>query len=355
MSLLDRLKAEIAQSGPMSVAEYMVRCLHDPRDGYYATRAEIGAEGDFVTAPAVSQMFGELIGLWAAETWGRLSRPSPLRLVEIGAGDGLLMLDAMRAARVLPGFSEAVELCLVEPSDRFFARQAERLEAHGPRRARTLADVPRGPAILIANEVLDCLPARQFVRTERGWAERRVTTGEDGGLAWGLQPSLAPAGAPDDLAPGLVWEVSPTQAALGAELGARVAEQGGCALLIDYGRDRPEPGDTLQAVAAHRKVDPLGAPGEADLTVWADFPGVLVAAEAAGAATAGPVGQGAFLRRLGIVERAAALARARPDRAETLGRQLERLTAPDQMGTLFKVAAIHHPSLTVPGFDEETP
>lgn len=354
MSLLERLKAEIALSGPMSVADYMVRCLHDPKDGYYATRAEIGPEGDFFTAPAVSQMFGELIGLWAAEVWDRQGRPSPVLFVEIGAGEGLLAADALRAGRAAPGFLEAVELWLIEPSDRFFARQAERLGTHGPKRARTLAELPDGPAIVVANEVLDCMPARQFVRTERGWAERRVTVGQDGALAFGLQPSLPPAGAPADLAPGLVWETAPAQGALGAELGLRVAEQGGCALLIDYGRAEPEAGDTLQAVAGHRKVDPLSSPGAADLTVWADFPTVAAAARGAGAGVSGPVEQGTFMRRLGIEHRAAALARARPDRVETIARQLARLTAPDQMGSLFKALAVTPPGFVPPGFEEET-
>jgi SAM-dependent MidA family methyltransferase len=350
--LKDRLKAEIAASGPMSVAEYMGRCLHDPADGYYATRAEIGAEGDFVTAPAVSQMFGELIGLWAAETWRRMGRPSPVLLVEIGAGDGTLLADALRAARLVPAFLQALDLRLIEPSDRQFAQQAERLAAHGPRRSRTLSDLPDGPAIVIGNEVLDCLPARQFVRTDRGWTERRIGLDAAGELAFGLQPSLPPPGAPADLAPGLVWEVSPAQAALGGELGARVAGQGGCALLLDYGRARPEPGDTLQAVARHRKLGPLDTPGEADLTVWADFPAVAEAARAAGAAVSGPLEQGTFLRRLGIEHRAAALARARPDQADALARQLERLVSPSGMGTLFKALAVHHPTLAPPGFEE---
>lgn len=352
MSLKDWLKAEIAAGGPISIADYMVRCLHDPTGGYYATRAAIGAEGDFVTAPAVSQMFGELLGLWAAETWDRLGRPSPVLLVEIGAGDGTLMADALRAARLVPAFLEAVDLRLIEPSNRQFAAQAERLAAHRPTRARALAELPDGPAIVIGNEVLDCLPVRQFVRAERGWTERRVGLDPAGELAFGLQPCLPPPGAPADLEPGLVWELSPAQAALGAELGGRIAEQGGAALLLDYGRSRPEPGDTLQALARHRKVGPLETPGQADLTAWADFPAVAEAARAAGAAVSGPLEQGAFLRRLGIEHRAAALARARPDRADTVARQLERLTAPAGMGTLFKALAVHPPTLTPPGFEE---
>jgi len=355
VSLGERLRAEIAATGPISVAEFMLRCLHDPSDGYYATRPALGPGGDFLTAPMVSQMFGELLGLWAVESWNRLGRPSRVRLVELGPGDGTLMADALRAAAVIPAFVEAVDLTLVEVSPPLAALQRERLAASPvePTWARSLGEIePGAPVILIANELLDCLPARQFVRVQRGWAERVVGLGADGGLAFGLAPTVRPSGAPEDLEPGLVWEVSGAQAALGAEVGALVAREGGCALFVDYGRDRPEPGDTLQALRRHAKVDPLTSAGEADLTVWADFPSVLAAAREAGAEAAPVLTQGEFLRRLGIERRAAGLARARPDMAEVIGRQLARLTAPDQMGVLFKAACVHAPGLTPPGFEE---
>ncbi|MDI1364821.1 MAG: SAM-dependent methyltransferase, partial [bacterium] len=190
MSLLDRLKAQIAQDGPIGVAEYFTRCLHDPRDGYYATRPDLGPGGDFITAPLVSQMFGELIGLWAIETWTRMGRPAPFRLVEMGPGDGTLISDLLRAARLAPDFLAAAELWLVEVSPPLRALQAQRLEAapRVPRWADRLEAVPAGaPIILVANEVLDCLPARQFVRTETGWAERVVGLDEQGDLAFGLK------------------------------------------------------------------------------------------------------------------------------------------------------------------------
>ena len=356
MSLSDRLKRDIEAGGPLTVAEFMARCLHDPQDGYYTTRPALGADGDFITAPLVSQMFGELIGLWAAETWLRLGSPQGVRLVEMGPGDGTLMEDALRAARAARGFLDTAEVVLVETSAPLAARQQARLQAKAPRLRwiSRLADLgPGGPVLLVANELLDCLPARQFVRTPSGWAERVVGLGDEGELAFGLAPRLPPPGAPANLPPGLVWEVSPAQTALGAELAALVARDGGAALLIDYGRDRPEPGDTLQALKAHRKVDPLDRPGEADLTVWADFPSVLEAAREAGAAVTPILPQGLFLARLGIAARAEALARARPDLAPVLGRQLARLTDPDQMGSVFKACAIEAPNgPALPGFEE---
>jgi NADH dehydrogenase [ubiquinone] 1 alpha subcomplex assembly factor 7 len=353
-SLKDRLRAEIAQSGPISVADYMARCLHDPQDGYYAIRPALGADGDFITAPMVSQMFGELIGLWAVETWTRMGRPAAFVLAEMGPGDGTLMSDALRAARLAPDFLAAARLCLVETSAPLRELQAGKL-ADGPLTASwtdRLEQLPDGPLILIANELLDCLPAKQFVRVRSGWAERRVGLDDKGALIFGLTPTMARPGLPEDADEGSLWELSSAQQTLGAAIGARISGQGGAALLIDYGRDAPGPGDTLQALVRHRKVDPLACPGEADLTVWADFPAVLQAARDAGGETAGPLPQGDFLQRLGLGQRVAALTRSRPGLAETLERQRARLAEPDQMGTLFKACAVHSPGLIPPGFDE---
>jgi SAM-dependent MidA family methyltransferase len=358
MSLLDRLKAQIAQDGPIGVAEYFTRCLHDPRDGYYANRPGLGATGDFITAPLVSQMFGELIGLWAIETWTRMGQPSPFRLVEMGPGDGTLMSDLLRAAKLSPAFVAAADLWLVEVSPPLRARQAERLADAAPNWADRLEAVPAGaPMILVANEVLDCLPARQFVRTDKGWAERVIGLDEAGALAFGLRGLSAPTrGEPappeaGDTPVGAIVEASPAQEALGAEIGHRLAADGGAALLIDYGRDAPGPGDTLQAIQGHQKVDPLESPGQADLTVWADFPAVLAAGVAAGA-RAGPILQQAtFLAMLGIEARAEALAAARPDRADQIARQLDRLTGQAQMGALFKAVCLHAPGFTPPAFE----
>uniref|UniRef100_B0T8A5 ATP synthase beta subunit/transription termination factor rho n=1 Tax=Caulobacter sp. (strain K31) TaxID=366602 RepID=B0T8A5_CAUSK len=394
MSLLDRLKAQIAQDGPISVAEFFTRCLHDPRDGYYATRPALagmkgGEDGDFLTAPGVSQMFGELIGLWILETWTRMGRPSPVRMVEMGPGDGTLISDVLRAARLLPEFLNAADLWLVEVSPPLRAAQAVKLAPLTPSWADRLEVVPAGaPLILVANEVLDCLPAHQFVRTEGGWAERVVGLDDSGNLAFGLKalqsplpldgggagvggvrgvgrranlgtsgsaftpiPNPSPIEREGSYPPGTIVESSPAQAALGSEIGHRIARDGGAALLIDYGRDAPGPGDTLQALKAHTKVSPLAQPGQADLTVWADFPAVLAAAAEAGAATGPILTQGAFLQGLGIEARAQALAAARPDQADKLTRQLDRLTGRAQMGELFKVVCLSAPGLAPPLFE----
>ncbi|MBI1407786.1 MAG: class I SAM-dependent methyltransferase [Caulobacter sp.] len=349
MSLKDRLKAEIAQSGPISVADYMIRCLHDPQNGYYATRPALGGGGDFITAPLVSQMFGELIGLWAVETWTRLGKPERFRLVEMGPGDGTLMSDLLRAVRLAPDFVAAAELWLVDASEPLKEAQAEKLGGYRPRWSPGLGGVPGGaPMVLIANELFDCLPARQFVQTPGGWVERLIGLGDDGELAFGLAPSEH-GQAPEPGA--MILEASPAQDALGAEIGARIAADGGAALIIDYGRSVAEFGDTLQALKGHEKVDPLAFPGESDLTVHVDFPGVIVAARAAGAEASGPVPQGQFLGRLGIQHRAEALTAARPDRSMTISRQLARLCAPDQMGELFKAICIHQPGFDAPGFE----
>jgi NADH dehydrogenase [ubiquinone] 1 alpha subcomplex assembly factor 7 len=337
MSLKHRLAAEIAAEGPIDIAAFMTRCLHDPLDGYYATRPALGERGDFVTAPLVSQMFGELIGLWLVETWRGIGAPARFVLAEAGPGDGALMADLLRAARLDPAFLRAAELWLVEVSPPLKALQAERLGEAGPRWAGSLGELPAdAPLLLVANELLDCLPARQFQRTASGWAERVVGLDEAGALAFGLRPAPVQLG---EAPVGAVFERSPAQEAFAADLAGRLAQQGGAALLIDYGPGAPGCGDTLQALAGHRKVDPLEAPGEADVTMHADFPSVLRAARSAGANGA-LLSQGEFLRRLGVEARAAALTKARPDRAETTARQLARLIAPDQMGELFKALAL---------------
>ena len=350
MSLLDRLAAEIAANGPISVARYMTVCLHDPQGGYYATQPALGEAGDFVTAPLVSQMFGELIGVWLASAWELMGRPDEVRVVEMGPGDGTLMEDVLRTVRVAPGFAAAADVWLVETSPPLRRLQEERL-GETVRWAASLDQVPGGaPVLLVANELLDCLPARQFVKTAVGWREQLVGLDRFGALAFVRAPTPA-AGLLPDAPEGAVYEQSAAQAALGAALGARIAGDGGAALLIDYGRAEPGFGDTLQALSRHEKVDPLARPGGADLTVHADFPAVMAAAQAQGAQAA-ILTQAEFLARLGIGARCEALVRARPDRAATLGRQLNRLISGDEMGELFKVCAIHAPGWTPPGFED---
>jgi len=363
MGLEHRLKRQIALEGPITVAAYMAACLHDPQDGYYAARPRLGADGDFITAPLISQMFGELIGVWAAETWARLGRPSPFRLVELGPGDGALMHDALRMLKRIPGFVEAADLWLVEPSAPLQALQAATLSGVDLHWATRLEEVPgSAPMLLIANEVLDCLPARQFVRTETDWAERRVGLDAGGELTFGLSPTpggFKPPPFAADAPVGAVWELSSAQTALADEIGLRVTKDGGAALLIDYGRDTPGFGDTLQALKAHAKVSPLATPGLADLTIHADFPAVAAAAQQAGAETTRVLSQAALLRALGIEHRtgaliAAARAKGRPDQAKVIDRQYARLMDPDQMGTLFKAIAIHQKGLVVAGFEDRS-
>jgi NADH dehydrogenase [ubiquinone] 1 alpha subcomplex assembly factor 7 len=350
MSLRDRLERLIAESGPISVAQYMTACLHDPDGGYYATRPALGPGGDFVTAPLISQMFGELIGVWLVSAWEQMGRPQRFRLVEMGPGDGTLMSDALRAVRMAPDFLKAADIWLVEVSPPLRALQAERL-GETVRWARALDEVPgEAPLLLIANELLDCLPARQFVRTAVGWAEQIVGLDDKGRLAFGLASTPA-AGLLPHAAQGAVFEQSAAQAALGAQLARRIVADGGAALLIDYGRDEPGFGDTLQALRRHEKVDPLACPGEADLTVHADFPAVLDAADAEGASTA-ILSQAIFLAKMGIGARSEVLLRARPDRSAALGRQLQRLVGADEMGELFKAACIHSPGWRPPAFED---
>jgi NADH dehydrogenase [ubiquinone] 1 alpha subcomplex assembly factor 7 len=353
VTLLDHLKGLIAREGPLSIARYMEICLHDPQHGYYAARPRLGEGGDFITAPLVSQMFGELLGLWAAEIWTRLGRPAQVRLVELGPGHGVMMSDALRGARLVPGFLEACEVWLVETSAPLRQRQAETLAASTNLHwTACLADVPAGaPMVILANEFLDCLPIRQGVRTPSGWRERRVALGADGRLTFTpAEPIAAPPGLADEPV-GSTVEWSDALRDLGSAVGALMARAGGAALFIDYGRDRPGPGDTLQALRGHRKEPPLASPGHADLTAHVDFPSFLAAAGRAGAAVGPILNQGAFLSSLGIEARAAVLATSRPGRAATIERQLERLISPDQMGDLFKVALVCQPGLTAPGFE----
>ena len=355
MSPLAELRAIIEHKGPLGIDEYMTLCLHHPEWGYYATRPALGAEGDFITAPLISQMFGELIGLWAAEVWMRLGGPRRVLLAEVGPGDGTLMSDMLRAARVAPRFLDAAEVWLVEPSPPLRTRQRERL-GDRPRWAKSLDELADdAPLILIANEVLDCMPARQFAATGEGWTERRVGVNGSGALTFVMEAATArPPPAPTSgAAEGMLMEYSAVQAAFAGQVAERVARQGGCALLVDYGRAEFESGDTLQALRRHAKVDPLSAPGVCDLTVWAEFDVVADAARAVGAAVAGPVLQGTFLGRLGVEARAALLSRARPEHAPSLARQLHRLTHPEQMGELFKAMAVFRPGDPVPpGFEE---
>lgn len=348
--LEDHLVQLIRANGPITLERFMAEALGHPRYGYYRTRDPLGRAGDFITAPEISQVFGELIGLWCADLWTRMGVPVPIKLVELGPGRGTLMTDALRAiGSAVPDFAAALSLHLVETSPVLRRLQAERLEASWH---DDIADLPAAPMIIIANEFFDALPVRQFVRTAQGWRERRVTVSA-GRLAVELGPLSREAAdlmAQDHVeAPvGACIEVSPKREAMMANL-ARLVGRDGALLIIDYGPAISGSGDSLQAVRTHRFAEILEAPGEVDLTAHVDFATLARVAAQAGAAVHGPVRQGAFLGALGIEARARQLlANADARQGETIRSAVARLTAPDAMGDLFKVLAIGAPDGPVP-------
>jgi NADH dehydrogenase [ubiquinone] 1 alpha subcomplex assembly factor 7 len=359
-SLEAEIRRRIDVAGPMSVAQYMELCLTHPRHGYYTTRDPLGAAGDFTTAPEISQMFGELIGLWTAAAWRAMGSPENVRLVELGPGRGTMMLDALRAAKVMPDFRSAVVVHFVEinPTLERLQRQAfEGVDVPVSWHA-ALGEVPEGPLIVLANEFFDAFPVNQAVMCADGWHERVVKIGDDNKLHFSIARDPIPLF--DELLPrglraakiGEIFEWRADQMAL--EIGRRVRARG-VALIIDYGHAESEIGDTLQAVGGHKFADPLSAPGLVDLTAHVDFQALARAAEAMRARVHGPIEQGEFLRRLGIEERAAALkAAAPPDYADAVQSALDRLTSADRtgMGRLIKVMAISDPQIdSLPGLE----
>ena len=349
------LREIIANEGPISVERYMLICLQHPRHGYYTTREAIGRGGDFITAPEVDQMFGELIGLWAAEVWMGMGAPDGMRLVELGPGRGTLMADALRATRIVPGLREAVSVDLVETSPRLEAEQRAKLDGLARQIAwyRTIDALPEGRAIIVANEFFDALPVRHYWRGPDGWHERLVGLGADGELAFGAarEPIEIAAGAG---VPGQLLEVGHAANQAMGLLAGRVATRGGALLVCDYGHAATSFGETLQAMRGHAYADVLRDPGEADLTAHVDFAALARTAEAAGATAHGPIAQGVFLDRLGIAARAAKL-RAQADAAQValIDAALVRFTAPDStMATLFKVLAVTPKGMPAPpGFE----
>jgi NADH dehydrogenase [ubiquinone] 1 alpha subcomplex assembly factor 7 len=301
---------------------------------------------DFTTAPEITQVFGEMLGLWAAIVWEQMGRPGAVILAECGPGRGTLMQDALRAAaNVAPDFHRALRLHLVETSPRLRAQQAARLP--GAAWHDSLASVPPGPMILLANEFLDALPIRQFVRRGAGWTERHV----EGGAFVEVPAADAPR---IDAADGETVEIGEVAREVTTLLAARLAIQGGAALFLDYGPAASAPGDSLQALHAGRPADPLATPGDADLTAHVDFAALAVAGRAVGAEVHGPLRQGPFLARLGLFQRTGVLARTQPAaRAALLIHAAQRLAEPDRMGGLFKALALCQPGLpTPPGFED---
>jgi NADH dehydrogenase [ubiquinone] 1 alpha subcomplex assembly factor 7 len=354
-----KMARRIRAEGPLTVAAYMAMALHDPECGYYASRGPIGAAGDFTTAPEISQIFGELIGLWCADLWCRMGRPDPVILAELGPGRGVLISDFLRAARTVPGFRHALRLHLVETSPVLRAEQAKLLREVNPIWVTRIEELPDGPLLLIANEFLDALPIRQFVRGARHWSERMITLDQEHKLVFtdGPETPAATLLVPDRLRqspPGTIVEICPAALSLAGTVAARLAHQPGAGLFIDYGQFPSGPGSTLRAVRAHRPACALAAPGTADLSAHVDFAAFAETARAGGAETCGPVPQGRFLAALGAEVRLAALReRATPDQIRALDSDARRLLSPDEMGSLFKVIALVSPGLARPaGFDE---
>jgi SAM-dependent MidA family methyltransferase len=354
----------IRSTGPMPVWRYMELCLVHPEHGYYVSRDPLGREGDFTTAPEVSQMFGELLGLWTASVWKAIGAPPMLRLIELGPGRGTMMADALRAVRVLPPLYQSLHVHLVEINP--VLREKQRATLSGARSISwhdSIDDVPEGPAVILANEYFDVLPIHQVVKRETGWHERVVNLEADGKLVFAaaddpmsrfevLLPPLvraAPVGA--------VFEWRPDSEMM--KIATRIRDQDGAALIIDYGHLRSDAGDTFQAIARHSFADPLKNPGQADVTAHVDFQALARAAEDVGARVHGPVTQGEFLKRLGIETRALTLmGKTTPEVSADISAALKRLTDSGRggMGSMFKVLAITDPNLTVvAGLSEEPP
>lgn len=336
------LAAEIEKNGPISLYKFMKASLGHPEYGYYSRQEPFGEQGDFITAPEISQMFGELIGLWAVDVWFKLGSPSKFHLIELGPGNGTLMTDALRGARVAPEFLAAAQIHLVENSPRLKAKQATALVGYDISWHDALPDIDGAPVILIANEFFDALPIHQYCYRESEWYERLVTTTESE-FVFTLAPEPTSfdqilAGADDD-----IFETCPD----GEEIISRISEllfvNNGAALIIDYGASDTLLGDSFQAVKGHGHVDPLNDPGESDLTAHVKFATHKNIASARDISVQGPTSQGRFLERLGIEARHHMLSqKANETQKKKLDAQLRRLTSTSEMGTLFKVMALSH-------------
>ncbi|MGJ8617939.1 MAG: class I SAM-dependent methyltransferase [Sulfitobacter sp.] len=348
MTLRDHILARITTEGPMRLDEYMTTCLLHPTLGYYTTGQPFGAAGDFTTAPEISQMFGELIGLCLAQAWLGNGAPDRFALAELGPGRGTLMADALRACRGVPGFLDAAEIVLVEASPALQDVQRKTLSGHSVTWVNSTAKLPDAPLYLIANEFFDALPIRQFVRAGPHWRERQVGV-QDGALRLGLGPALPQPSLShriEDTREGDLVETCTAAATMVSDVGNRINNYGGAALIIDYG-DWRSLGDTFQALRDHTPVNPLTDPGHADLTAHVDFEALAQAGTPVAHTKLTP--QGVFLERLGITERAHKLAAALNGPAlETHIAAHRRLTHPSEMGNLFKVLGLYQNAKTPP-------
>lgn len=357
-SLEQRLLRRIAAEGPLTIADFMAAALLDPRDGYYTRAAPLGDEagrgGDFVTAPELTQVFGELLGLWCLEAWQRLGAPRAFNLIELGPGRGTLMSDLLRALALMPDCLAAASIHLVEVSPRLQAIQQQTLATQKVTWHSSFAELPVGPAVVIANEFFDALPLRQFERSPEGWHERLVVRGKEG-LAYALSGKLPANFLPEQAEVGAVFEISTAATTIAAELGRHLLQEGGAALLIDYGYQHWPGKGSLQAVAGHQKVPVLSAPGQVDLSGQVDFSALAAAAQSSGALAYGPVTQADFLQAIGLEERKQALADGQPPAvAAKIERSCTRLVAAEEMGKHFLVLSLQSPDLPgPPGFPDQ--
>jgi NADH dehydrogenase [ubiquinone] 1 alpha subcomplex assembly factor 7 len=351
------LRARIRETGPLPLAEFMQACLHDPEHGYYRKRQPLGALGDFTTAPEISQMFGEIIGAWAAVVGDVLrgaAPDEPLRLIELGPGRGTLIVDVLRVVATQLRLSQSLTLHLVEQNETLRTLQKSALDGtgHPPSFHDRLEDVPSGPTILIANEFLDCLPINQLVRQDGAWRMRCVGLDQHGAFEFqrgdDAQPELnqMPDGDTDE---GAILEYCPGLASTIASLASRLRAAPGLALIIDYGTSETCYGDTLQAIRTHGHADPLSRPGDTDVTAHVNFAELGALARLNGLNVYGPLPQARFLTELGLVQRLA----QRMQGADAATRnQLEieaaRLAAPGAMGNVFKVMVLASPHIGPP-------
>jgi NADH dehydrogenase [ubiquinone] 1 alpha subcomplex assembly factor 7 len=352
------LKETILHDGPMLIEEWMSICLGHPENGYYTTGQPFGKQGDFTTAPEISQMFGELLGLWSAVVWQQMGAPNKVQLIELGPGRGTLMSDALRAAKGVPGFIDAISVHMVETSPVLTALQKQALVDAGVESQwhQAIEEVPGGPSIIIGNEFLDALPIRQWVKDGDHWRERCVDVIDDR-FEFTHGDQVDPGDIPEvfrTASDGDIFETSPITTGIIQKISQNLCQFGGAAVFIDYGHSATGLGETLQAVKNHGFAEPLVNPGQQDLTAHVNFTAVAKAASETGARPWGPISQGDLLERLGISARATSLlASATKEQAADLASARQRLTAPDGMGRLFKAIAICHPDAPAPpGFEE---
>ena len=358
--LEESLIALIKRHGPIRVSDYMADALGHPQHGYYMTQGAFGAQGDFTTAPEISQVFGELVGAWIVNAWEEIGSPSLFNLIELGPGRGTLMADLLRIAAIRPDFLKAVRVYLIETSGRQRYEQQKQFRNSGITItwATDMYDVPAAPTLIVANEFFDCLPRRQFVRTtqkdEPSWRERLIGLSDGGGadmLQFVLSPELhdTPTGAPNGAKPEDIFETSEEARKVVHHIAERFRTHKGRALIIDYGHAQAGFGDTLQAVQNHQFCPPLHQPGLVDVTAHVDFAALSSAAKEANLSVAGPEIQARVLARLGLAARAQILAaKLSGEQAQSLESGIRRLVHPEEMGTLFKVICLSSEGLPVP-------